>query len=156
MKSALINFVLLTGIILLTVTLSFMTPMSTVQQVIEPPFKLQKHIELENKEFLTQEDMDELRQETHNFEQRWDEKATAERKLPKEDFKVVFKRLQFIFIVTITLFFLFVRVRSFWDLLSFVTSLAILTFIFPLILIKTFFYGLILASISTVVKLKKS
>jgi hypothetical protein len=153
MKHAAINFILLSGVILLIVTLSFMTPISTVQRVVEPPIKSQKHIELEKKEFQTQEDMNELQQEIQQFEQRWDEKGVVEQKSPKEDLQVILERLQVVVIVTITIFFTFIKIRSFLDLLSFIISLAILTYLIPVIAVSTFLYGLIAASISTAIKL---
>lgn len=152
MKTIIIRTLMFLVLILIGAIVAFMTPLSTVFREIPPPDMSERHIELINKEYITSSERDELNHERQLFEEKWNEKAASNATTVYEDLKTIQHRLQYPLLIIILMFFMFSRPTIFLETLSYCLVMLLLTFLIPILTIKSLFIGVLIASSATLIK----
>lgn len=155
MKKAIFNFIIVSSVILLTTLIALMTPLTSIEKEITPPGKTERHLHLENKEFLTPDEMALLRQEISQFEDRWDKKAETETISAMEGLEVVQVRTQYLLAFTLTIAILLMSYVSFRDFLLVMAALCLFTYAIPILSTGTTLYLGIVATVASYFKLVK-
>jgi hypothetical protein len=155
MKQLIINLSLLVGVVLLSVFCLMMSELNIVSREINPPEKTIKHIQLEQKQFLTDSEYAELRKEEHDFENRWQQKAENTEWPITKSLNQVKNRLQLPLLLIIAVFFILIKVNAFKDWLSFLVGLSLVTFILPILSLQTYMFGLCFSGAVVYIKVRK-
>ncbi|MED5508843.1 MAG: hypothetical protein VX841_00965 [Pseudomonadota bacterium] len=156
MKKAIFNFIIVSSVTLLTTLIAFMTPLASIEKEITPPTKTERHLHLENKEFLKPDEMDLLRQEISQFEERWDKKAESETITVMEGLEVLQGRTQYLLAFSLTITIVLISFASFREFFLIVAALCLFTFALPILLTGTTFYLVVVASVAGYFKLLKT
>jgi hypothetical protein len=133
----------------------FTTSLSTVSQGVPPPEKTERHIEseaLSGNAGDSRAQIDEFRAEQKRYQESWKEKATTLEAPTSPGFDVVVDRIQIPFMIVITLFAWFFKWKSLLDTVFILLVLFIFSFLFPLIIMQTLVYCVMLVLLASTFK----
>jgi hypothetical protein len=156
MKSAILNLFVLSIILFLTLFLAFMSPLSSVSHEVPPPDKTTRHIELESLDGYSRSEMDELRSEREQFQQKWKEKASEDQISTSDGFETVINKMQIPFVVVIFIFALFFKWKSVLDTISVLLGLSLFSLLFPLLSSQVLICSVVFILLASIYKANKS